>query len=340
MNELQAAGVKVITPLRAVPGIVKVGFVEDPWGVKIELLQDAETLGFHHVHLLAPDPVASMAWSKERFGGETAKLNGVLDGLKYGDVWVFFAKGDDLPSAGHAIDHVGWRVPDLDRTLTGLKAKNIKVVQGPTTLTLATGVVHYSSSAPARRGHHLKAENVKPSAGTAIDHIGFSFADADAKMNELQAAGVRVITPLRAVPGIVKVGFVEDPWGVKIELLQDAETLGFHHVHLLAPDPAASMAWYKERFGGETAKLKGVLDGLEYGDVWVLVAKGDATPSVGHAIDHVGWRVTDLDKTLTGLKAKNIKVVQGPTALTLATGVVHYSFVEDPSGTKIEIVQR
>jgi catechol 2,3-dioxygenase-like lactoylglutathione lyase family enzyme len=186
----------------------------------------------------------------------------------------------------------------------------------------------------------LKAENVKPSAGPAIDHIGFSFADVDAKMNELQAAGVRVITPLRAVPGIVKVGFVEDPWGVKIELLQDAETLGFHHVHLLAPDPVASMAWYKERFGGETAKLKGVLDGLKYGDVWVFFAKGDDLPSVGHAIDHVGWRVPDLDRTLTGLKAKNIKVVQGPTALTLATGVVHYSFVEDPSGTKIEIVQR
>src|SRR3984893_9472353 len=118
----------------------------------------------------------------------------------------------------------------------------------------------------------LKAEAAKPSAGSAIDHIGFSFADVAAKMKELQAAGVRVITPLRAVPGIVKVGFVEDPWGVKIELLQDAETLGFHHVHLLAPDPVASMAWYKERFGGETAKLKGVLDGLKYGDVWVLVA--------------------------------------------------------------------
>lgn len=186
----------------------------------------------------------------------------------------------------------------------------------------------------------LKNETAQPSAGTAIDHIGFSFADADAKMKELQASGVKVVTPLRDAPGLVKVGFIEDPWGVKIEVMQDPELVGFHHVHLRAPDPAASMAWYKERFGGETAKLKGVLDGLRYGDVWVLVAKGDATPSVGHAIDHVGWRVTDLDQTLTALKARNIKVLQGPTALTLATGVVHFSFVEDPAGTKIEIVQR
>jgi catechol 2,3-dioxygenase-like lactoylglutathione lyase family enzyme len=186
----------------------------------------------------------------------------------------------------------------------------------------------------------LKAEAAKPSTGTAIDHIGFSFADLDAKMKELEAAGVKVVTPVRSVPGLVKVGFIEDPWGVKIEVMQDPELVGFHHVHVLAPDPEAALAWYKERFGGEPAKLKGLVDGLKYGDVWVLIAKGDATPSVGHAIDHVGWRVPDLEKILGDLKAKNIKVLQGPTALTLATGVVHYSFVEDPAGTKIEIVQR
>jgi catechol 2,3-dioxygenase-like lactoylglutathione lyase family enzyme len=184
----------------------------------------------------------------------------------------------------------------------------------------------------------LKSETAQPSANTAIDHIGFSFADLDAKMKEWEAVGVKVITPLRPVPGLVKIGFIEDPWGVKIEVVQDTETLGFHHVHLRSPDPAASMAWYKQRFGGETAKLKGLLDGLKYGDVWVLFAKGGATPSVGHALDHVGWRVANLDKTLDDLKG--IKVLQGVTPLQLATGPVRFSFVEDPSGTKIELVQR
>lgn len=184
----------------------------------------------------------------------------------------------------------------------------------------------------------LKSASAQPSANTAIDHIGFSFADLDAKMQEWQAAGVKVLTPLRPVPGLVKIGFIEDPWGVKIEVVQDTETLGFHHVHLRSADPAASMAWYKQRFGGETAKLKGMLDGLKYGDVWVLFAKGDATPSTGHALDHVGWRVTNLDKTLEDLKG--IKVLQGLTNLQLATGPVRYSFVEDPAGTKIELVQR
>jgi lactoylglutathione lyase len=160
----------------------------------------------------------------------------------------------------------------------------------------------------------LKSETAKPSANTAIDHIAFSVAD-------------------RAP------GFIEDPWGVKIEILNDPALRGFHHVHLRSTDPAASLAWYKQRFGGEAAKFKGA-DALKYGVVLVLVEKtGTApTPSVGHALDHVGWRVTDLDKALADLKG--IKVLQGVTNLQLATGPVRFSFVEDPAGTKIELVQR
>jgi hypothetical protein len=48
--------------------------------------------------------------------------------------------------------------------------------------------------------------------------------------------------------------------------------------------------------------------------------------------------VTDLEKTLADLKG--VTVMQGPTELQLATGKVHYSFVVDPVGTKIELVQR
>ena len=72
----------------------------------------------------------------------------------------------------------------------------------------------------------------------------------------------------------------------------------------------------------------------------VLVEKSQTAPapSAGHALDHVGWRVADLDRTLADLKG--IKVVQGVTNLQLATGPVRFSFVEDPGGTKIELVQR
>jgi catechol 2,3-dioxygenase-like lactoylglutathione lyase family enzyme len=160
----------------------------------------------------------------------------------------------------------------------------------------------------------MKSETAQPSAGTAIDHIAFSVADKPA-------------------------GFMTDPWGVRIEILNDPQVRGFHHVHLRSTDPAASLAWYQQRLGGERTKYKGE-NALKYGDVLVLVEKSATAPapSAGHALDHVGWRPTDLDKTLEALKG--IKVLQGRTDLKLATGMVHFSFVEDPSGTKIELVQR
>jgi len=186
----------------------------------------------------------------------------------------------------------------------------------------------------------LKADAAKPSDGGAIDHIGFSYKDADAKVKELAAAGVKVVAPVREAGGVIKFGMVEDPWGVKIEILEDPDHLGFHHVHLRATDPAASFAWFKQRFGGESTKVRGRIDALKYGEVLVLIQKADSAPapSVGRALDHVGWRVADLDKTLADLKG--IKVLQGRTDLQLATGMVHYSFVEDPGGVKIELVQR
>jgi catechol 2,3-dioxygenase-like lactoylglutathione lyase family enzyme len=186
----------------------------------------------------------------------------------------------------------------------------------------------------------MKSDTAQPSRDSAIDHIAFSYANIDAKMSELQAAGVKIVTPVETVPGVGRRAFVEDPWGVRIEIIDDASAPGFHHVHLGSTSPEATLTWFKERFGGERAKYKGTVDGLKYGDVWVFARNPDKAPapSAGHALDHVGWRVTDLDKTLADLKG--IKVLQGRTDLQLATGMVHFSFVEDPAGTKIELVQR
>jgi catechol 2,3-dioxygenase-like lactoylglutathione lyase family enzyme len=186
----------------------------------------------------------------------------------------------------------------------------------------------------------MKSETAQPSAGSSVDHIGFSVADLDAKMKELEAAGVKVVSPVRDVPGLFKIAFVEDPWGVKIEIVQDPETLGFHHIHLRGPDTNAILAWYQDKFGGERTKLKGRLDAVKYGDVWVLAQQGEAAPSAGHAIDHLGWRVADLDGKLVDLKSRGVKVTGEPRELKLATGVVHFGFVEGPAATRIEVVQR
>src|SRR5947209_2910119 len=56
----------------------------------------------------------------------------------------------------------------------------------------------------------LKSETAKPSRDSAIDHIAFSVADIEAKMRELQAAGVKVVTPVERVAGVGRHAFVED----------------------------------------------------------------------------------------------------------------------------------
>src|SRR5712691_345090 len=115
----------------------------------------------------------------------------------------------------------------------------------------------------------LKNDKGQPSTGSALDHLGFSVADLDAKMKEFEAAGIKIVTPVRDAAGLFKLGFIEDPWGTRIEVVQDSDKLGLHHVHLGAPDPVATLAWYRDKFGGETAKLRGRLDGLRYSGVWI-----------------------------------------------------------------------
>ena len=187
----------------------------------------------------------------------------------------------------------------------------------------------------------------KPSAGSAIDHVGFSFADLDAKMKEWEAAGIKVTTPVREVPGLFKLAFLEDPWGTRIEVVQDPELLGLHHLHLRAPNPDEAMAWLLDKFGGKRQPLKGKIDAVRYdadgySSVWILVQKGEAEPSIGHAIDHIGWRSTGpLADTINGLRAKKVEVTSEPRPLNLPNGPsINFSYVAGPAGARIELVER
>jgi catechol 2,3-dioxygenase-like lactoylglutathione lyase family enzyme len=160
------------------------------------------------------------------------------------------------------LDHIHLNVPD--------QAKAVEWYQkyfGGTTMSEAPDRLMLGDT----RLIFLKNDKGQPSTGSALDHLGFSFADLDAKMKEFEAAGIKVVTPARDVPGLFKLGFIEDPWGTRIEVVQDSEKLGLHHVHLRGPDPAATLAFYKDKFAGDNAKLKDRLDGLKLSGVWLLV---------------------------------------------------------------------
>ena len=161
--------------------------------------------------------------------------------------------------------------------------------------------------------------------GTGVNHISFSFPDLTAKMKELekvgvQGSGVRLQrfpdgSMIRDVPNLFKLGFIFDPWGTRIELVEDADALGFHHVHLSAPNPTATLAWYRDRFGGKPARLKGQLDGLLFGKVWLLTSpqsEGVPASTEGRAIDHLAFVVKSMDQAATDLRRQRVTFLAEP----------------------------
>jgi len=186
-----------------------------------------------------------------------------------------------------------------------------------------------------------KREKTLPSQGSAVDHIGFSVANLDAAMKAFESDGVKVVTPPRDVPGLFPLAFVEDPWGTKIEVVQDSAGIGVHHLHLRGADPAAMLAWYAAQFGGRVGKLKDRIDGIDMSGVWILVQRGDAVPTQGHSIDHIGFRPIDVDAAVAELKTRGVQITTEPRPLSFPNGVtVRLAFVLAPDGVRIELVQR
>ena len=246
--------------------------------------------------------------------------------------------GGSAQAQSFPYDHIHLNVPD-----PAAAANWYEKYFGGRRITEAPDRLMYGST----RLLFIQKADAKPSSGSAIDHIGFSFADLDAKMKEFEAAGVKITSPVRDVPGLFKLAFVEDPWGTRIEVVQDPELLGLHHIHMRGPDPEEVFGWLLAKFGGQRTKLKGRIDGIQYSapgfsDVWILVQKVDAEPSEGHAIDHIGWRSTGpLTKTIDGLRAKGVTVLSEPHPLSLPNGTtLNYSYVAGPAGAKIELVER
>ena len=189
--------------------------------------------------------------------------------------------------------------------------------------------------------------------GTGVNHISFSFPDLTAKMAEFEAVGVRGSgvrlqrfddgSMVRDVPGLFKIAFILDPWGTRIELVEDPERLGFHHVHLSATDPEVTLAWYRDVMGGEPASLKGRLDGLLFDDVWFLVSEHPegTTPAAtqGRAIDHLGFAVSSLDAEAPTLRQHGVQFQEEPVVPENARTSAKRAFIIAPDNVRLAVVE-
>jgi predicted enzyme related to lactoylglutathione lyase len=201
-----------------------------------------------------------------------------------------------------------------------------------------------------------KSDNIQPS--TSIDHLGISYADVDVRMKAAVSGGAKLVTSAVSRPGLFQAGFIEDPFGVKIELLQDRELLGFHHVHLQVPNPDETLTWYQGVFGGQRGKLKGRVDGLLYppvpagvaghsrdaqsrGGIWLLADEGPRLPPTTTRVLYTfSFLVRDVKQAAAELKDANVTVIREPFFMDTdgsQTGVV---FAQDPNGVQVDLFQR
>ena len=185
---------------------------------------------------------------------------------------------------------------------------------------------------------HIEAPDAGPSAGGVIHSIGFSFPDVDAKVTELQSAGASVVEPARDIPGLWRQAVVVDPWGVTIELVEDSDLQGFHHIALQLADPDAATDWFASAFGGERLELGGGLDALRYDHTYLLVRQGQGAPSEGRAIDHLGWMPPDLDALATHFNDTGVTFTREPRPAPNRLGH-RTAYVESPGGARIELVE-
>jgi catechol 2,3-dioxygenase-like lactoylglutathione lyase family enzyme len=190
------------------------------------------------------------------------------------------------------------------------------------------------------------------SQGTGVNHISVSVEDVNAKMAALEAVGVRGSgvrlqrfpdgSTIQTLPGAFEHGFIFDPWGTRIELVEDPEHIGFHHIHLQSVDPAAALDWYAGMLGGERATLKGTLEGVRFGDVWLLVERypeeGRPAPTDERAVDHLAFSVTDLDNTAERLLGQGVSV-QDPMVPEGARADARRAFLSGPDGVLIAVVE-
>lgn len=121
------------------------------------------------------------------------------------------------------------------------------------------------------------------------------------------------------------------------------------HVHYRTTDVPPVVRFFEEIFGAEVFSEE-EMDGYPFvrmtlGDVSLTVSgppKGvsELQPTAGkfqRGLDHLAFRVDDLDAVAAELKSRGAKFIMEPVFLNPKLKI---SFIEGPSGIRVEVLQR
>jgi catechol 2,3-dioxygenase-like lactoylglutathione lyase family enzyme len=176
--------------------------------------------------------------------------------------------------------------------------------------------------------------------GSVVNHVGFIVNNVQQRVAQWKAAGVTVL------PGNnnrLDQAYVVTPDGVRIEILEDKTQpmpVRNEHIHLSLTEAEIpkAQAWYAKTFGGK-AGTRNDAPVVDLPGVQLRFAKADTkqAPTRGRVLDHIGFDVKDHQAFVKKIQAEGIKldepVRKSPTGSTI-------TYITDPWGTRIEIVQR
>lgn len=120
-------------------------------------------------------------------------------------------------------------------------------------------------------------------------------------------------------------------------LIKDAH---WHHIHLAATDPAASIAFYTKHFDAKAARFADVTDAVWTQKSWMLFRKVDAPPTkkLNTAIWHFGWGTEDPKAEFERQKSLGATFFAPLTDITDMVGrPFYYMYVQGPDRALIEL---
>jgi catechol 2,3-dioxygenase-like lactoylglutathione lyase family enzyme len=181
--------------------------------------------------------------------------------------------------------------------------------------------------------------------GSVVNHVGFIVDNVQQRVAQWKAKGVDVL-PGGVLPdgkNRLDQAYVVTPDGVRIEILEDktqSMPIRNEHIHLSLTEAEVpkAQAWYAKTFGGKTG-TRNDAPVVDLPGVQIRFAKADTkqAPTRGRVLDHIGFDVKDHAAFVKKIEAEGIKLDE-PVRKSASGSTITY--ITDPWGTRIEIVQR
>ncbi len=143
--------------------------------------------------------------------------------------------------------------------------------------------------------------------------------------------------------------FLSMPEGVTVEVMENktlATPVAFHHIHESVVDGEAARAWYMKEFGAGSGSRRNLPAAMfPGGEVDFLKAQMPPEPTKGHALDHIGFEVKDLDAFMKKMAADGVTINMPSTRYDGADRVedrVHHGperdLYRDHAGAGFEVI--